>query len=266
MTDDQALFDRYRTPPPPDTTDGDRAMAALAERGQVAVGPGLEVATYLWRPDAASDRPPVLLVHGWGSRATHLGAIVKALNRMGRACLAFDSPAHGESAGAWTSMPQVIRCLRAVIAASGPVDVVIGHSFGAMAAGLAYADRPEPGAPPAAPALALIAAPGSLDTMTRRFLAAEGLPAERMAGLHRVLRDDYGYDPADFDLVRWAGRLPRRLLIVHDREDPEVPIADAERLADARPDAELIRTDRLGHLRILFGRPVLAALCRFAAG
>ena len=59
-----------------------------------------------------------------------------------------------------------------------------------------------------------------------------------------------------------ADRLPPRLLICHDADDPEVPFADAGRLAAVRPDAELLRTERLGHLRILFARPVLAAVAR----
>ena len=80
--------------------------------------------------------------------------------------------------------------------------------------------------------------------------------------MHRVLKTGYGYDAADFDLVKVADRLPRRLLIAHDAGDPEMPIADAERLAAARPDARFLRTERLGHLRILFGKPVLAAVVR----
>lgn len=261
--DAAALFERYRTPPPPDTTDSDRALAEAAERGRIVVVPdAVEVATYLWLPDGGSTRPPVLLVHGWGSRATHLGAIVKTLNRAGRSCLAFDAPAHGDSPGAVTSMPQVIRCMRAVAAAHGPVDTVVGHSFGGMAAGLAFADRPEPGEVLTAGALALIAAPSTIDSMTNRFLLAEGLPLERKDALHQVLTTDFGYHAADFDLVRVADRLPSRLLIAHDQGDPEVPVADAERLTTARPDAEFIRTDRFGHLRILFARPVLAALAR----
>ncbi|EDP64975.1 hypothetical protein BAL199_21504 [alpha proteobacterium BAL199] len=261
--DAAALFERYRTPPPPDATDSDRALAEAAERGRVAVVPdGVEVVSYLWRPDGGSTRPPVLLVHGWGSRATHLGAIVKTLNRAGRTCLAFDAPAHGDSPGAVTSMPQVIRCMRAVVAMYGPVDTVVRHSFGGMAAALAFADRPEPGGALTAGALALIAAPSTIDSMTRRFLLAEGLPLDRMDALYRVLTIDFGYDAADFDLVRVADRLPSRLLIAHDEGDLEVPIADAERLTAARPDAEFVRTDRFGHLRILFARPVLAALAR----
>lgn len=258
--DAAALFERYRTPPPPEDTDSDRALAGIAERERVVVEPGVAVATYRWQPEHPSTLPPVLLVHGWGSRATHLGAIVKALTRAGRACLAFDAPAHGDSPGTATSMPQVIRCLRAVVAAHGPVDAVVGHSFGGMAAGLAFADRPQPGPLLAARALALVASPSHIDTMSRYFLLAEGLPLDRMADLHRVLKSDHGYDAADFDLVKVADRLPPRLLIAHDAGDPEVPIADAERLAAVRPNAELIRTDRFGHLRILFARPVLSAI------
>jgi hypothetical protein len=41
-----------------------------------------------------------------------------------------------------------------------------------------------------------------------------------------------------------------------------VPVGDAERLASARPDARLLVTERLGHLRILFGRPVLEAVAK----
>lgn len=259
--DAAALFERYRTPAPPETSDGDRTLAAAAERRRVAVrSDGVEVETYLWRPDRPSGEPPVLLVHGWASRATHLAAIVRALTRAGHACLGFDAPAHGESPGTATSMPQVIRCMRAVVAALGPVDAVIGHSFGGMAAGLAFAERPEPGVPLAARALALIASPSRIDSMTLRFLRAEGLPPDRMDAMHRALKAGYGYDAAEFDLVKVADRLPPRLLIVHDAGDPEMPFADAERLAAARPDARLLRTERLGHLRILFGRPVLAAL------
>lgn len=262
--DAAALFERYRAPAPPETTDSDRALAEAAERAIVAVDPdGVEVASYLWRPSEPTGRPPVLLVHGWASRATHLATIIRTVNRAGRACLAFDAPAHGESPGTATSMPQVIRCMRAVAAARGPVDAVIGHSFGGMAAGLAFADRPQPGVPLQAGALALIAAPATLDSMTRRFLVAENLPPELADDLHRVLRDDMGYDPADFDLARVADRLPPRLLVAHDVGDPDVPIADAERVAALRPDAEFVRTERFGHLRILFARPVLAALGRF---
>lgn len=257
-----ALFERYRTPAPPETSEGDRTLAAAAERGRVAVASdGIEVESYLWRPaDGNNIGPAVLLVHGWSSRATHLAAIVRALTRAGRPCLAFDAPGHGESPGTATSMPQVIRCMRAVVAAYGPVDAVVGHSFGGMAAGLAFAERPEPGSPLSARALALIAAPSRIDSMTLAFLRGAGLPEDRMAAMHRALKAGYGYEAADFDLVKVADRLPEQLLIAHDAGDPEMPFADAERVAAARPDARLLRTERLGHLRILFARPVLNAV------
>jgi pimeloyl-ACP methyl ester carboxylesterase len=42
-----------------------------------------------------------------------------------------------------------------------------------------------------------------------------------------------------------------RALVVHDSADPEVDVADAHRIANAWPGAEVITTHGLGHHRIL---------------
>lgn len=253
------LFDRYCTPQTPETRDGDRKLAGQSARRPVRVeSDGLEVQTYAW-----GDGPAVLLVHGWGSRATHFAALIRSLTGAGLRCVAFDAPAHGESPGARTNMPQVIRCMREVAAAYGPLAGVVGYSFGGMAAALAHAETPQPGRPLEAPALALISAPATLETMTRRFLTGIGEPLRHLAPMHRVLTEIHGHDPADYDVVRVAARLPSRLLIVHDHDDAEVPVSDAERLAAARPFAEVLVTERLGHARMLFARPVIATVTRF---
>ena len=54
---------------------------------------------------------------------------------------------------------------------------------------------------------------------------------------------------ADFDLLRMGGGAPATL-VVHDREDKEVPYADGVRLAQAWDSAELLSTTGLGHQRI----------------
>ncbi len=48
-----------------------------------------------------------------------------------------------------------------------------------------------------------------------------------------------------------APSLHTALLIVHDRSDREVPLADGEELARAWPEAQLIVTEGLGHRRVL---------------
>jgi len=266
--DFRALFERYCTPAEPVDSDADRAFEEAAETGEVAISEDdLAVQTYVLpavtgaATGAATDDPgpSALLIHGWGSRASHLAALARALTAAGVRCVAFDLPAHGRSAGRTNTLPRSVRAARRVAAAliDGAPAAVIGHSFGGTAAALASTDHPVAGDPIRTSRLITVSAPASLDTMTKRYLRQNGLPAAWQAGLHQVLWRDHRYRAEEIDLVRIADRLPRHWLIAHDARDEEVPIADADRLAAARPDAELLRTDRYGHVRILLSRPVI---------
>ena len=77
--------------------------------------------------------------------------------------------------------------------------------------------------------------------------------AERRTGLSR----------SEFELVPRVRELPVPALIVHDVEDAEVPVSNAEAWARAWPGAELMKTQGLGHYRILRDREVVARTIRF---
>jgi pimeloyl-ACP methyl ester carboxylesterase len=59
--------------------------------------------------------------------------------------------------------------------------------------------------------------------------------------------------------IRWeelhiptlATRMTRPALIVHDRDDPDVPYAHGEEIARAWPGAELLTTNGLGHRAVV---------------
>ncbi len=53
---------------------------------------------WVWEPGPHAAAA-VLLVHGWDSRGSHLGAWVPPLLRAGVRVLAFDAPAHGDAPG-----------------------------------------------------------------------------------------------------------------------------------------------------------------------
>ena len=55
------------------------------------------------------------------------------------------------------------------------------------------------------------------------------------------------------------------LLVVHDVADEVVPFERGRAMADAWPGARLIRTDGLGHKRILRDAEVIAQVARFVA-
>ena len=56
------------------------------------------------------------------------------------------------------------------------------------------------------------------------------------------------------DRIAPSMRVP--LLVVHDRNDKEVPVESGQSISNAWPGAELILTEGLGHQRILRAEPV----------
>lgn len=275
-TDDaETLFERWCTPGRPETRPGDTALGDQATRGSLVIAgvqDGLvdEVRTYVWEPaEPAPGNPCAVLVHGWGSRATHFAAVIRALTAAGVRCAAFDAPGHGESGGTTASLPRIVGGLRLLCAdlaeAGTPATAVVGYSFGGLAAGLACVPVVVAGPRLRAPALALVSTPVTLASATRRWLEMAGEPQARSADLMAVLTRR-GFDGDRFDLLKVADRLPPRLLLLHDKGDEEVPVSDAEALAARRPDATLERTDRFGHARMLLARPVVQAITDFVRG
>jgi pimeloyl-ACP methyl ester carboxylesterase len=68
------------------------------------------------------------------------------------------------------------------------------------------------------------------------------------------------------DVTPLAPRLRVPALIVHDWDDPIVPFADGEAIAQAWPGARLLATSGLGHWRILTAAAVTQGVSEFLAG
>jgi pimeloyl-ACP methyl ester carboxylesterase len=77
--------------------------------------------------------------------------------------------------------------------------------------------------------------------------------------LERLLRAPW--DEARYCTLAAAADVP--VLVVADEGDLETPIAGAERLAAAWPRAELLRTEGLGHRRILRDPEVISRVVGF---
>ncbi|OAN44826.1 esterase [Paramagnetospirillum marisnigri] len=93
-------------------------------------------------PDSATDRPPLVILHGLLGSARNWGAVVKALG-CGRRVLALDLPNHGSSP--WTEVmdyPFMAREVAKVIESLGGKAAVLGHSMGGKAAMTLALTRP----------------------------------------------------------------------------------------------------------------------------
>ena len=213
------------------------------------------IATYRW---GRSDKR-ALLLHGWSGRGPQLGAFVEPLLAKGYQVLAFDAPGHGHTPGKVSNIFRMTEALQAVVNNTGPVEVVISHSFGAML--LAYALRHAGFTTCKA---VCISSPTTPLFLIDRFCAVMQVnDAVKRAFMHRV-EAEFGADvwqrmAADHN-VRDI-HIPA--LIIHDEDDHDVPHKLGRQLATAWPGSQFHLTKGLGHRRILRNRQLIKAVMEF---
>jgi pimeloyl-ACP methyl ester carboxylesterase len=244
---EELFFTPRRTPPSARV----RAFLATGRRRDVRVD-GTRIAAWEW-----GEGPVVAFVQGWYGWGGQLAAFAPPLLAAGFKVLTFDAPGHGESGGRRSSIVHFARVLRASHP-EGP-RAVIAHSLGAAAAALAMAEGLGVGR-----AVFVGATAGPRD-WTIQFARGFGIAEGAMARLRRRTERRLGRRWEDFDVVALARRRAEPLLVIHDRDDPEVPWSDGAAIAEAWPGARLVTTAGLGHRRILRDDQVVRSAVAFIA-
>jgi pimeloyl-ACP methyl ester carboxylesterase len=204
---------------------------------------------------AIGEGPTVLLVHGWGERAATLGALVKPLVARGYRVVGVDLPAHGDSPGRRTDIPEGAEAVRATIDHLGGVYAVIAHSMGGAVASVALARGAE------VERLVLIGSAVRLENALEVFAEISQLPPRAKAGLRRYIERRFGHNVwREFATDRLARDIPVAPLIVHDKDDDQVAFADGVMLAKAWPGAHFLATERLGHIKVMGDPKVMEAI------
>ena len=241
----------FTAPPRHRAPEAERAVLAHACRFTFQSG-GLRLKGWSW-----GEGPAVLLAHGWGGRGGQLHAFVQPLLDEGHSVLTFDGPGHGGSEGRTASVPMFARAMADLAEARGPFHAVIGHSFGGATATYALSH----GLP--ASRAVLIAAPVSPEGFYRELLTVLGFSAARQEACLRAMERDYGLRLEDIHGPSRAADVRVPGLILHDAQDREVPFSHGEAYAAAWPGARLVRTEGLGHRRILRDEAVIAQAVAF---
>ena len=202
--------------------------------------------------------PCVLLVHGWGARGSQLGAFALPLQNLGYRVVALDLPGHGASDGRATDLPECHAALRLLQQQFGEFHCIVAHSYGAVVASYAMRNGF------AVQRAVLISAPALGRKIFQGYLDWLAAPARLSERLIEIVRRRYGADAFEqMSPLEHAPELRQPCLLVHDRNDREVPLASAERLAQRWRDATLLVTDNLGHRRILRDPACVAQVVQF---
>jgi len=219
-----------------------------------------DIQGYEFAPVGGPNGRSVLLVHGWTSEASFMAAFVEPLRQKGFRVVAFDFPAHGYSRQRQASLIDCAHALGAVARADGPFDDVIAHSLGGIVS-LMVAD----GAPPLAGPVrfdrfVLIATPNKLEEFTAAFGRHEGLTAPAQRAFERHLERIGHRTLASVSSARYLTASGRPALVVHARDDRQVPFSNAEEIAAACPSVTFHPVDGFGHSDVLFAPPIVRAV------
>lgn len=229
----------FCSPPRNEPRPGEEAFLATGSRLTIR-NEEQDLAAWTWGNGAA-----VLLAHGWGSRAGRFSAMAAALMQAGFRVVVFDAPAHGASMGSQASLPQFSRALQSVAEAVGPVHSLIGHSLGGAAVSLAMRDGLR------AKRVVLLSPPADVVLFSHAFAEHLRLPFRVRSVMRRNLETRLRFRFDELHVPTLARQMTAPALIIHDRDDPDVPYAHGQEIAGAWPGAQLVTTTGLGHRALL---------------
>jgi pimeloyl-ACP methyl ester carboxylesterase len=234
---------RHRTP------DWERELRASARARRIG-----DLHAWEWGP---RNQPPVVLLHGWEGRGTQLGKLGEPLIAAGHRVLALDGPAHGRSAGKRAHPIAFAEALLAAQRDVGRFHAVVAHSMGGASTAVALHRGLRAGR------VALLGAPAALPEVLTRFVHAVGIEPRVARHLRDRLAEITQAHPDEVDVRTVGPRMKVPALVVHDRHDLEVPVADARVFVDHWPHATYLEVDAGGHRRMLKSPDVIAAVAAF---
>lgn len=199
----------------------------------------------------------ILLVHGWSGRGTQLFKIADELIKNGYSTVSFDAPAHGKSSGKSTIMSEFIASILEIEKQFGPFDFAIGHSLGGMLVLNAIKDGFQVNK-------AIVIGSGDIvQDILDDFITKLGLKQEISERLRERFEEKYQVKMNDFSAYKAVQEVKIPVLVIHDNNDPEVPVKAGIHIHKNLKNGALYLTDGLGHRKILGNQNVIKKILDF---
>jgi pimeloyl-ACP methyl ester carboxylesterase len=216
------------------------------------------IPVYLW-----GQGPLVVMMHGWSGSGVQFRRLIPGLVAGGYQVAVFDAPAHGGNPGKYTHLIEFVDSLLAIQQQIGPVDTVLAHSFGGMAA--------------------VVAAQRGL-SVQQMVLFGPHLDVQEMyqsysdllnlnTKLSNRFRDKIGQKMANIFEVDdvWTLLTPEILLaqieyqglLIYDKDDEEISQDQFKKIAQHWKGCQTLETKGLGHHHILKDETVIESVLTF---
>ncbi|WP_130734151.1 alpha/beta hydrolase [Flavobacterium sp. J27] len=199
----------------------------------------------------------ILLVHGWSGRGTQLVKIADAMIVLGYETISFDAPAHGKSPGKTTLMPEFIASILELEKTYGPFEFVIGHSLGGMS--ILNAIKQGLNVKKAI----IIGSGDSVTAILNDFVSKLQLAPSIAIKMKNRFEEKFQIDMESFSSYIAAEQCNIPILLLHDKNDFDVPFTASENIHAHLKNSQLILTENLGHRKILGDEKVIQAIQNF---
>lgn len=199
----------------------------------------------------------VLLVHGWNGRGTQLVSIAKAFKELNYTIVSFDAPGHGKSPKTSANMKHFIEAVFELDKKYNGFDVMIGHSLGGMSVinSLGRGLQTEKAV--------IIGSGNTTKAITEDFLGTIGMKQKLTPTLINMFERKYNDKMTNYDVADQALKVNVPVLIIHDKNDKDVPFTAAEAISKNLQNNELLITTGLGHRKILGDENVIEKIVQF---
>lgn len=199
----------------------------------------------------------ILLVHGWSGRGTQLFKIADELLKAGYSIISFDAPAPGKSPGKSTIMTDFIETILEIDRQFGPFDAAVGHSLG----GLSMLNSITKGL--AINHLVIIGSGDIVTDILNDFVAKLELKPIISTQLRLYFEKKYGVEMDSYSGYKCAEDISIPVLVIHDKNDYEVPVFASINIHKHLKNGELFLTKGLGHRKILGNHLVIEKVIKF---
>lgn len=221
---------------------------------------GQKICVYHWGKHVTlSQRPLIMLVHGWNGRATQMAAFVEPLVSAGFQVIGFDAPGHGASDGEHTNILEFCNVMADICDSFGPIHGVVAHSFGVPCSVLALAENRIK-----VDKIVCISSPISINWLLGIYCRLLNCPAAVKNSIKRRIETQFGatiWQRLQTDQM--VESLTSSAFIIHDKNDNDIPWKHAEKLSELWPDSNFLLTKGLGHQRILHDQHVITQTASF---
>lgn len=199
----------------------------------------------------------ILLAHGWSGRGTQLFKIADELIKVGYSTISFDAPAHGKSSGKTTIISDFIETILEIERQFGPFEGAVGHSLG----GMSLLNAVKKGL--AINHLAIIGSGDIVQDILDDFVKKLELKPKTSNQLRLYFEKKYGEDMNNYSAYKSAMEVSIPVLVIHDKNDVEVPVEAGIHIHKHLKNGELFLTEGLGHRKILGNHEAIEKVVQF---